>query len=112
DYRVLRSRALVWALGFGIKAAVRAGVSRRPFLGTPLCIDSQSDAGADGGVGGRHHWRPARSPRRNPPTEAISGHRLAERGAEPGLAHSPEVDLHPVDEGYRDLVPVLPHVIG
>src|SRR5690349_18998760 len=37
---------------------------------------------------------------------------LAERGPEPGLAHPPEVDLHSVDEGYRDLVPVLPHVIG
>src|SRR4249920_2095592 len=37
---------------------------------------------------------------------------LAEGGPEPGLAHPPEVDLHAVDEGYRDLVPVLPHVIG
>src|SRR5690348_4200450 len=42
----------------------------------------------------------------------MEGRALAERGPEPGLAHPPEVDLHSVDEGYRDLVPVLPHVIG
>src|SRR6185312_14040654 len=40
------------------------------------------------------------------------GRALAEGGPEPGLAYPPEVDLHSVDEGYRDLVPVLPHVIG
>src|SRR5690242_11553934 len=42
----------------------------------------------------------------------MEGRALAERGPEPGLAHPPEVDLHSVDECYRDLVPVLPHVVG
>src|SRR6185312_2134911 len=46
------------------------------------------------------------------PRAAMERRALAERGPEPGLAHPPEVDLHSVDEGYRDLVPVLPHVIG
>src|SRR6266550_4397621 len=41
-----------------------------------------------------------------------AGRALAESGPEPGLAHPPEVDLYSADEGYRDLVPVLPHVIG
>src|SRR5580693_2260190 len=57
--------------------------------GTPLCISSQS---------GRL-------------TAQAWSRRPAEGGAQAGLAHLPEVDLHPVDQRHRDLVPVLAQVL-
>src|SRR5580692_12110208 len=57
--------------------------------GTPLCISSQS---------GRL-------------TAQAWSRRPAEGGAQAGLAYPPEVDLYPVDQRHRDLVPVLAQVL-
>src|SRR5579863_6199072 len=35
-----------------------------------------------------------------------------QRRPQAGLAHPPEVHLHPVDQRHRDLVPVVAHVVG
>ena len=37
---------------------------------------------------------------------------LAERRPQAGLAHPPEIDLYPIDQRNRDLVPVILHVLG
>src|SRR5580700_4021040 len=43
--------------------------------------------------------------------DGVSRNRLGQGGSQAGLAHPPEVDLHPVDQRHRDLVPVLAQVL-
>src|SRR5580693_9157613 len=75
--------------GFPVLAGHVEPASADVIHGTPLCISSQSDR----------------------LTAQAWSRRAAEGRAQAGLAHPPEVDLHPVDQRHRDLVPVLAQVL-